>query len=285
MKIKRQGMRRGISLLPNLLTTANLFCGFFSITKSLNGEFVFAAWLVVFAGFFDFLDGRVARMTGTQSDFGVEFDSLSDLTTFCMAPAILAFQWSLWSFGKIGIAACFLFFACGALRLARFNVQAGSVEKVDFQGLPTPAAGGTLVSFVVFYSHWIGVGQNPRSFLVLAMVAALGLLMVSNVKYRSAKKVQRTSFVFFVVLVTIVFFLAAQPETMFFAVGVLYVSAGLMEWIWTSPQKIRNLTDLMVRIYNHRRENFVYDEDEEEISQHSKKEKRENVLSMNKDDV
>ena len=116
-------MRRGVALLPNLLTTANLFCGFFSITKTLSGDFVFAVWLIVLAGLFDFLDGRVARMTHTQSRFGTEYDSLADLSTFCMSPAVLAYNWDLKTFDKIGIAACFLYFACGALRLARFNVQ------------------------------------------------------------------------------------------------------------------------------------------------------------------
>lgn len=283
MKIKRQGMRRGISLLPNLLTTANLFCGFLSITKAINGDFVFAAWLVVLAGFFDFMDGRVARMTNTQSDFGVEFDSLSDLTTFCLAPAILAYQWSLKDFGKFGIAACFLFFACGALRLARFNVQAGSVEKVDFQGLPTPAAGGVFVSFVIFYTHWFDVVRNPASILVFGLVASLGLLMVSNVKYRSAKKVKRTSFLFFVLLVSAVFVLAAQPETMFFVIGTIYVLMGLSEWIWTSPQKIRNLKDLMTRIYNDRREGLLYEDDDEDDDLSSGGVVQ-NVVSLNKEE-
>lgn len=256
-------MRRGISLLPNLLTTGNLFCGFLSITMSLRGKFEFAAWLVVLAGVFDFLDGRVARMTGTQSDFGVEYDSLSDLTTFCMAPSILIFQWSLMDYGKFGVAACFLFFACGALRLARFNVQAASVEKVDFQGLPTPSAGGTIVSYVIFYESLFGPGRNP-SLIVLAMAIGLGLLMVSNVKYRSAKKVKRGSFFFLVCIVAGMFIITAQPEVMLFTIGVLYVSIGLIEWLWTSPDKIRSTKALIQRIYNERNEDLFFEDDAED---------------------
>src|SRR3989338_3433043 len=104
---RRYDMRRGIALLPNLITTGNLFCGFLAITKAIQGQYIFACWLIVLAGIFDALDGRVARMTGTQSDFGVEYDSLSDLTTFCMTPAILVFKWGLSGFGKFGVAASF----------------------------------------------------------------------------------------------------------------------------------------------------------------------------------
>lgn len=268
MGIKRQGMKRGISLLPNLLTTANLFCGFLSITMTLRTRYEFAAWLVVLAGVFDFLDGRVARMTNTQSDFGVEYDSLSDLTTFCMAPAILIFHWSLMDYGKFGVAACFLYFACGALRLARFNVQSGSVEKVDFQGLPTPSAGGTLVSYVIFYQSVFGEGRNP-SLIVLFMAVGLALLMVSNVKYKSAKRVKRGSFFFMVCAVGVVFVVAAQPDIMLFAIGVIYVGMGLVQWLWQSPDKIRSTGALIRRIYNERNEQMIYEDDEDDDSDDS----------------
>lgn len=262
---QRKGLKKGIALLPNLLTTANMFCGFYSIVKSLQGQFEFAAWLVVLAMFFDFLDGRVARMTNTASDFGVEFDSLSDLTTFCLAPAILGYQWILFDLHRIGIAGCFLFFLCGALRLARFNVQSGDVEKTNFQGLPSPTAGGVLVTFTVFYNHVIGPvvpGDHVR-FIFLGLTVALGLLMVSHVEYRSFKKVNKTSFVFMVFLVAVAAILAAQPEVMFFVVGMTYVLIGLVMWLWKSPQKIRGFTDLLARIYNNRRENFILEEDED----------------------
>lgn len=258
---KRQGMKRGIILLPNLITTANLFCGFFSITRSLEGHFEYAAWLVILATFFDFLDGRVARITGTQSDFGVEYDSLADLTTFCMAPAILAYRWGLYEFGKFGIAACFLFFACGALRLARYNVQVESVERDNFQGLPSPSSGGTICAFVIFFQEFLPTFQLGSLLLIFTTVC-LGLLMVSSVKYRSFKKIRRTSFLFLVAVIGIIFVFTAKPEAMFFIFAVGYVLTGVAEWIWKSPQKIRNLTDLIQHLYNARKEQFIYDDEE-----------------------
>lgn len=224
------GVKRGVAFLPNLLTTANLFCGYYSIIQSVSGHFTFAVWLVVLAGLFDFLDGRVARMTGTQSDFGVEYDSLSDLTTFCMAPAILVYNWGLAGFGKFGVAACFMYFACGALRLARFNVQAGDVEKVDFQGLPTPSAAGTMVSYVLFHEYFFGHPlPDSRNYFLIALTVFLALLMVSNIRYRSMKKVRNRASFFQLVSVVVVFFvIAARPEITLFLVGVVYVSAGIV---------------------------------------------------------
>lgn len=256
-------MRRGIKLLPNLLTTANLFCGFFSITKTLSGDYVFAAWIVVLAGFFDFADGRVARLTKTQSDFGVEYDSLSDLTTFCMAPALLAYTWSLSGFRKIGLAAAFLFFACGALRLARFNVQVNTVEKDGFQGLPSPAAAGTVVSYVIFCNHVWGPETQWPVFL-LGMVVMLGLLMVSNVKYRSFKRLnRRASFFFLVCTVAIAFVVLIEPEVTLFVLGVVFVSVGVVEWVWKSPQRIRGFQDLLQRFFAERRGILLYDDEQE----------------------
>lgn len=237
-------MRRGIALLPNLLTTANLFCGFFSVTKSLAGDYVFAVWLVVLAGFFDFMDGRVARMTNTQSRFGTEYDSLADLTTFCLAPAVLAFSWGLNQFDKLGLSAAFLYFACGALRLARFNVQSGSVERTDFQGLPTPAGAGTLVSFILFYDFVFGkfpaatTPFNPTYLATLLLCLFLGALMVSQVRYKSAKSVnRRSSFVSLIFIVATLFFILAKPEIMLFAFGVCYISYGIIKWFWTTTKQ------------------------------------------------
>jgi CDP-diacylglycerol--serine O-phosphatidyltransferase len=224
------GVKRGVAFLPNLLTTANLFCGYYSIIQSVNGHYAFAVWLVVLAGLFDFLDGRVARMTGTQSDFGVEYDSLSDLTTFCMAPAILVYNWGLAGFGKFGVAACFMYFACGALRLARFNVQAGDVEKVDFQGLPTPSAAGTMVSYVLFHDYFFGHPlPDSRNYFLIVLPVLLALLMVSNIRYRSMKKIKSRASFFQLVSVVVAFFvIAARPEITLFLVGVIYVSAGII---------------------------------------------------------
>jgi CDP-diacylglycerol--serine O-phosphatidyltransferase len=251
-KAQREGMRKGVYLLPNLLTTANLFCGFLSITRTLQEDFVEAAWLVVLAGLFDFLDGRVARMTNTQSDFGLQYDTLSDLTAFCMAPAVLVYHWSLQGFGKFGMAAAFLYFACGALRLARFNVQVGNVEKNRFQGLPTPAAAGTLISYVIFSDYVFGPGRQ-QSYVLPFMTIALAVLMVSNVKYRSFKELnRRASFFFLVCVVGIIVVVAARPEVNMFVFGVLYASAGVVEWIWTSPQKLRSFQSVVRRFFEDR---------------------------------
>lgn len=241
-------MRRGVALLPNLLTTANMFCGFFSITKTLAGDFVFAVWLIVLAGLFDFLDGRVARMTHTQSRFGMEYDSLADLTTFCIAPAVLAYAWGLGQFGKIGLAATFLYFACGALRLARFNVQSDSVEKNDFQGLPTPAAAGTMVSFILFYDYVFGpfpkidTPINLQYLLLLGLTVFLGALMVSQVRYKSMKSVKRrSSFVSLVLIVATLFIILAKPEITLFTFGVCYISYGILNWVIESRSRVKNI--------------------------------------------
>jgi len=280
---KRTGIRRGIYLLPNLITTANLFCGFFAITKSIQGQFEYAAWLIILAGLLDFLDGRVARMTHSQSEFGVEYDSLSDLTTFCMAPAILSYLFGLQEFGRVGIAAAFLFFACGALRLARFNVQSASVEKYDFQGMPTPTGGGMIASYILFYMEVFG-DNDKKLYFLLAMIIGLGLLMVSNVRYRSLKRVKRTSFLFMVLVVATVFLLAAKPTIMFFVVGSIYVLSGVVEWVWTAPQKIRGIKDLVLHIFNEKREDLVLEDEDNEVSEASNIEEREDEITTDTDE-
>ena len=184
---------KGVFLLPNALTTAALFAGFYSIISGINGNYVAAAVAVVVAGVLDGLDGRVARLTNTQSDFGVQYDSLSDLISFGLAPALLAFNWSLVSLrdisplaGKLGWLAAFIFAACAALRLARFNTQAESSDKSYFQGLASPAAAGTLVSIVWFFEDQ-GVSGETVRWLILVVTVLLGLLMFSRVRYFSGK--------------------------------------------------------------------------------------------------
>src|SRR5262249_41980609 len=180
--------RKGIYLLPNMITTASLFCGFVSIIHSIKGDHLMAAWMIMLAGVFDALDGRVARLTRTHSDFGIEYDSLSDLTSFGLAPAILAYTWTLYHFKQIGWAASFLFFVCGALRLARFNVQISDVERKHFQGLPIPTAAYVLASYVIFHHRWKG-DVDVSSVLLLGLTIGLAFLMVSTVPYRSFKKI------------------------------------------------------------------------------------------------
>jgi len=182
-------MKKGIYIAPSLLTTAALFFGFASVLASFRGDFERAAWAIVAAGIFDMLDGKVARLTNTTSKFGVEYDSLSDLISFGVAPAVLAYAWALEPFGRSGSLAAFLYVACAALRLARFNVQSETVEKDKFKGLPTPGGAGMIAATVLFYYYMGGSGAFPEKHVtLLLLVYFLAFLMVSNVAYWSTKE-------------------------------------------------------------------------------------------------
>lgn len=243
-------MKRGVALLPNLLTTANMFCGFFAIINAMNGKLYLAVWLILLATLFDFLDGRVARMTGSESDFGVQYDSLADLCTFCLAPAIVVYQWGIHDFGRIGVAACFLYFCCGALRLARFNVQSSDVEKKDFQGLPSPAAAVSIVSYTLFHEFFFGNPETPPIFLLI-LCLVVSLLMVSNVRYKSAKGYKkRANFLILVGIVSVIFVIAAEPEIMIFGFSQAYIGWGVVGWIWNSPKKIRGIKEVIFRFFD-----------------------------------
>lgn len=233
MRPRRSGIKKGIYILPSLFTTASLFCGFFSIIRSITGDYVAAAWAIMFAGVFDGLDGRVARLTKSETEFGIEYDSLVDLASFGLAPAILVFTWTLNDFHRFGWAAAFLFFACGALRLARFNVQHNNVEKRFFQGLPIPCAAYMLASLVILASQ-MNWPEDSVSYFVLPLTIGLALLMVSNIRYRSFKNIDFSkpqSFLFLVAAAVIIFVVASAPqETMFFASSA-YVAMGLVDEI------------------------------------------------------
>ncbi len=255
MEPGKKKIHRGVFLLPNALTTGALFAGFYSIISGINGHYISAAIAVVVAGLLDGLDGRVARLTNTQSDFGVQYDSLSDLISFGLAPALLAFNWSLSSMrdispmaGKLGWLAAFLFVACAALRLARFNTQAGSQDKSYFQGLASPAAAGTLVATIWFLAVQGISGESVRWLLWLETVA-LGLLMFSRVRYFSGKGWPSgdripTGFLFLVVLFFVL--LAVDPPAVLMVIGVVYVVSGLVMTLlgrqrWKSRRKRRKL--------------------------------------------
>lgn len=249
LQIKREGIKRGIYILPNLCTTASLFCGFYSVIHSLQGKFVTASWAIIIAGIFDFLDGRVARLTHSESEFGIEYDSLVDLASFGLAPAVLMYTWALHGFNRIGWLAAFLFFACGALRLARFNVQANSVEKSWFQGLPIPLAAWLAATMVIFYDY-MEVPTAGGSYLVLITAVALSLLMVSTIPYRSFKVVhfrKKRSFFALVLAVGIIFIVAAEPRVTIFFLVLSYVLWGVIEELITFRksrtiiEKIRNM--------------------------------------------
>lgn len=222
---RRMGMH--IYVLPNLLTTANMFFGFFAIIYSINGNFSWAAYAIVAAAVFDLLDGRVARMTRSTSKFGAEYDSLCDLVSFGIAPSLLLFLWALQPFDRLGWLASFFYVACGALRLARFNVQAEIVEKAYFQGLPIPMAAGIVASSVLAFQD-LGL-EAYRSVGLLAMTFLLGFVMVSNFRYRSFKDIdlkQRLPFTYLVVGVFIFAVVAMRPEVMLFCLFLTYAVLG-----------------------------------------------------------
>ncbi len=243
---KRDGMKRGVYILPNLLTSASLFCGFYSVIKSLNGDYIAAAWAILFAGIFDLLDGRIARLARAESQFGIEYDSLVDLSSFGLAPGILIYTWTLHSLGKLGWLAAFLFFACGALRLARYNVQHDDVEQEYFQGLPIPVAAYVIATYVVFH-HFYFVFPPQNSLALAGMTVALALLMVSTIRYRSMKVVDiksRNPFFVLVLVVIGIFIVAIKPEVMMFALTTAYLASGLLEEAVTLRQSKRLLERL-----------------------------------------
>ncbi|WP_136255848.1 CDP-diacylglycerol--serine O-phosphatidyltransferase [Onishia niordana] len=220
--------RRGIYLLPNLFTTSALFSGFFAVVAGINGDFSAASIAIFIAMVLDGLDGRVARMTNTQSAFGAEYDSLADMISFGMAPALVAFTWILQDIGKIGWVVAFLYVACAALRLARFNVQIGSTDKKWFIGLPSPSA-AALVAASVWTFHSFDANAFFFKLLMLAVVAAAGVLMVSNIRYYSFKDVDLKGPVPFVVLLAIVLgfvVISVEPAVMLLLLFAVYVASG-----------------------------------------------------------
>lgn len=228
--------QHGVFLLPNVLTTGALFAGFYSIIAGINGQYIAAAVAVVVAGVLDGLDGRVARLTNTQSDFGVQYDSLCDLISFGLAPALLAFNWSLKSLseygtalGKVGWLAAFVYMACAALRLARFNTQADTDDKQYFQGLASPAAAGTLVSTVWFFVD-NGVDGRSVTWLMLPLTVLLGMLMFSQVRYFSFKtwpRRERVPIAWIFMLVLLMVLLAVNTPAVLMTLGIVYVSSGI----------------------------------------------------------
>lgn len=242
---------KGVFLLPNALTTGALFSGFYSIISGINGHYTAAVIAIIVAGFLDGLDGRVARLTHTQSDFGVQYDSLSDLISFGLAPALLAFNWSLSSMkelgplaGKLGWLAAFLFAACAALRLARFNTQIGVEDKSYFQGLASPAAAGTLVTSIWFFISQ-GVDGETVRWVIWFETVVLGLLMFSRVRYFSGKTWptgDRIPMYVLFLLVLILVLLAIDPPAVMAAIGLIYVGSGLVITLLGRKQwKIRRM--------------------------------------------
>lgn len=222
--------RRGIYLLPNLFTTAALFCGFYAIVSSINGKFETAAIAIFVAMVLDGIDGRVARLTNTESDFGAEFDSLADMISFGLAPALIIYLWSLSSLGKVGWVVSFVYVACAALRLARFNTQASHSDKNYFQGLASPAA-AAIVAGLIWNGELIQQYVAMPTLQIVALVTTLfaGLLMVSNVRYYSFKGINWRSKVPFATILMIIFaliFVSAAPEQILFGIFIIYALSG-----------------------------------------------------------
>ncbi len=224
---KRKG--KGMYILPNLLTSVSLFAGFYSIVATIDKKFTYAAYAVFISGIFDMLDGRVARMTGSSSKFGVEYDSLSDAIAFGVAPGLLAYMWALKGYGRFGWLAAFLFVACGALRLARFNIQSDGAQKKQFLGLPIPAAAATIAGAVLF-NTWLDYrGIDLKTILMPIMVYILAFLMVSDVRYASFKDLAFfkgrpfRSTVAAILLIVIIFI---EPKVTLFGLFFLYVLSG-----------------------------------------------------------
>ncbi|MGA2192076.1 MAG: CDP-diacylglycerol--serine O-phosphatidyltransferase [Nitrospirota bacterium] len=232
-------MRKGIYILPNLLTIGGMFFGFYSIVASIKGDFERAAFAILTATVFDALDGWVARLTKSTSRFGLELDSLSDLVSFGVAPAVMFYIWALVPFKRWGWVGAFLFVVCGALRLARFNVQMVGSEKKWFTGLPIPGGAAVLATFVIFYLD--NIGDAPDSnILILVMIYIVALLMISTIKFHSIKELNvrdRRPFWMLLVAVIILVAIALNPPVVLFVISISYVGWALIEYVLTFKKR------------------------------------------------
>lgn len=239
--VEARRFRRGVYLLPSMFTIGNMFCGYACIVYAMRGEFATAAPFIGFAMVLDMLDGRIARMTGATSDFGIQLDSLADVISFGLAPAILVFTWGLEPLGRLGWAVGFLFVAAAALRLARFNIQVGSVDKRYFVGLPSPAAAAVPASTVFAYP-W-GFQTRPEALAVTAVVIVPALLMVSTVRFRSFKTFDlqaRRSYSVLLLFAIGLVLLAAHPAALMVAMAYAYLFSAFFEIVWHRIRRRRS---------------------------------------------
>jgi len=261
-----------IYVLPNLMTTGNLFCGFFAVIQALKSNFLYAAYAIVAAAVFDLLDGRLARLTRSTSKFGAEYDSLCDLVSFGVAPGILLFQWALNPFGRLGWVACFLFVTCGALRLARFNVQANIVEKNYFQGLPIPMAAGIVASSVLaFMDLDLQASGNVG---LLGMTVLLALVMVSNFRYRSFKDLdlkERLPFRYLLLGVGVLVVVALRPEVMLFVLFIGYAVLGAVFGVFKLGKNARKIRPSVYAPAAVNEDDLVEEDEETGNPKHDKK--------------
>ena len=236
--------RKGVYLLPNMITTLSMFLGFLSMVWAVQGRFESACLAILLSAVMDGLDGKVARLTNTASEFGVQYDSLSDLVAFGIAPAMLMWQWELSALGRMGLAAAFIYAACGALRLARFNVSTAAVGKRFFIGLPIPAGGCTVVTFVFCAAHFPAIMASALPYMTLVLAIGVGVLMVSKVRYFSFKEYDflrahpiRTMLFFLLVLGTVISF----PRVMGFVLCAVYIIGGIVYTFIILPRRNRQL--------------------------------------------
>ena len=241
-RMPAEKLRKGIYLFPSLFTAGNLMCGFFSIVSTFNGQYIQAALFIIFAHILDGVDGYVARLTKTTSQFGIEFDSLADVVSFGVAPAVLVYFWALVPWGNWGWLAACTYVVCGALRLSRFNVQAGTSAKGHFVGLPIPAAAEMITATVFLYYYLGGEGAPNKQVTLLLVIYGLAGLMVSGFPYFSPKNTDLKKrfpiwiLVFGIILIKVIII---APQVMFFASFLLYTLSGPLLWSWTSIQRRR----------------------------------------------
>jgi CDP-diacylglycerol--serine O-phosphatidyltransferase len=234
---------RGVFLLPNLITTGGLFAGVYSILASVRGDYWAAACAILVANVCDILDGRVARMTRTSTRFGIEYDSLADVIAFGVAPGILVYTWALQPWGNLGWFAASTYVACGALRLARFNVQYESSEKRHFLGLPIPAAAEVIASLVLLYYYFGGEGETHKRITLLLTTFALAGLMVSSFRYFSFKEselLRRQPFGTLVAVVLTLALVIAIPQIMLFLAFAIYAVSGPGRWLYVAGKRMRD---------------------------------------------
>lgn len=270
--VRAQRLSMYIYVLPNLMTTGNLFCGFFAVMMAIKGNFLYAAYAIVVAAVFDQLDGRLARLTRSTSKFGAEYDSLCDLVSFGMAPAVMLFLWALQPFGRLGWVACFLFVACGALRLARFNVQANVVEKNYFQGLPIPMAAGIVASSVLAFQD---LELEPLgNYGLLIMTILLAFVMVSNFRFRSFKDLdlkERMPFRYLILGVGVLVIVALRPEVMLFVLFMGYAVLGAVFGVFKLGKNIRKIKPSVYAPASTHESDLYLEDEEEEINKDEKK--------------
>jgi len=238
-------MEKGVYILPNLFTTGNLFCGFWSIISVFQEHYFYGAVAILLAAIFDVLDGKVARLAGATSKFGIQYDSLADLVSFGIAPAVLAFSWALRPFGRLGWVAAFLFVVCGAVRLARFNVLAAVGDTKYFKGLPIPAAASMVSLVILLYLRLIETGWI-KDIVVLGMIFVLAFLMVSTIRYFSFKELnlaRRKPLSIFIFVVLSMIVIVMEPVIVLFGFVLAYVLSGPVGLIlaWQKKNAAREL--------------------------------------------